>query len=164
MYFSASENYFKWLILLTGSFVTMLYGMAVFIATIALPDMMGALSATQDQITWSVTGNIVATAIFTPFAGWLSSRIQIRTILFFSVIGFIISSIFCGISDSLEEIVIARVAQGIFGAPLPPLSQTLVLAVFPKRQISVAMAVWGMGTILGPVIAPTIGGLSLIHI
>jgi DHA2 family multidrug resistance protein len=61
-------------------------------------------------------------------------------------------------SDSLEEIVIARVAQGVFGAPLPPLSQTLVLAVFPKKQISVAMAIWGMGTILGPVIAPTIGG------
>ena len=101
MYFSASENYFKWLILLTGSFVTMLYGMAVFIATIALPDMMGALSATQDQITWSVTGNIVATAIFTPFAGWLSNRFEIRYILIISVIGFTLSSVYCGYSSSL---------------------------------------------------------------
>ena len=63
MYFSESDKYFKWFILLTGSFVTMLYGMAVFIATIALPDMMGALSATQDQITWSVTGNIAVATI-----------------------------------------------------------------------------------------------------
>ena len=155
---SETNTSFKWFILATATFVTMLYAMNVTIASIALSDMRGAMGATQDQISWVVTGNIVATAIFTPFAGWLSSRIQIRTILFFSVIGFTISSIFCGISDSLEEIVIARVAQGIFGAPLPPLSQTLVLAVFPKRQISVAMAVWGMGTILGPVIAPTIGG------
>ena len=91
MLLSKEDKFFKWLILLTGSFVTMLYGMAVFIATIALPDMMGALSTTQDQITWSVTGNIVATAIFTPFAGWISTRYEIRYILLISVIGFIIS-------------------------------------------------------------------------
>ena len=163
MYFSVSENYFKWLILLTGSFVTMLYGMAVFIATIALPDMMGALSATQDQITWSVTGNIVATAIFTPFAGWLSNRFEIRYILIISVIGFTLSSVYCGYSSSLEEIVIARFLQGAFAAPLPPLSQALILGVFPINQRSLAMAVWGMANILGLVIAPVIG-LSLIHI
>ena len=155
---SETNSSFKWFILATATFVTMLYAMNVTIASIALSDMRGAMGATQDQISWVVTGNIVATAIFTPFAGWLSSRIQIRTILIFSVIGFIISSIFCGLSNSLEEIVFFRVAQGVFGAPLPPLSQTLVLAAFPKRQISLAMAVWGMGTILGPVIAPTIGG------
>ena len=155
---SETNSSFKWFILATATFVTMLYAMNVTIASIALSDMRGAMGATQDQISWVVTGNIVATAIFTPFAGWLSSRIQIRTILIFSVLGFIISSIFCGMSNSLEEIVFFRVAQGVFGAPLPPLSQTLVLAIFPKRQISLAMAVWGMGTILGPVIAPTIGG------
>ena len=155
---SETNSSFKWFILATATFVTMLYAMNVTIASIALSDMRGAMGATQDQISWVVTGNIVATAIFTPFAGWLSSRIQIRTILIFSVLGFIISSIFCGMSNSLEEIVFFRVAQGVFGAPLPPLSQTLVLAAFPKRQISLAMAVWGMGTILGAVIAPSIGG------
>ena len=155
---SENNTSFKWFILATATFVTMLYAMNVTIASIALSDMRGAMGATQDQISWVVTGNIVATAIFTPFAGWLSSRIQIRHILTVSVLGFIVSSIFCGMSDSLEEIVIARVAQGVFGAPLPPLSQTLVLAAFPRKQISLAMAIWGMGTILGPVIAPTIGG------
>jgi len=155
---SQSNSSFKWFILATATFVTMLYAMNVTIASIALSDMRGAMGATQDQISWVVTGNIVATAIFTPFAGWLSSRIQIRTILIFSVSGFIVASILCGLSNSLEEIVFARVAQGIFGAPLPPLSQTLVLGAFPVKQRSLAMAIWGMGTILGPVIAPTIGG------
>ena len=102
MYISEDSKAFKWSILLTGSFVTMLYGMAVFIATIALPDMMGALSSTQDQITWSVTGNIVATAIFTPFAGWISTRYEIRYILLISVLGFILSSFFCGFSNNLD--------------------------------------------------------------
>ena len=106
MYFSASENYFKWLILLTGSVVTMLYGMAVFIATIALPDMMGALSATQDQITWSVTGNIVATAIFTPFAGWLSNRFEIRYILIISVIGLPFHLFIVGIRHPLRKLLL----------------------------------------------------------
>ena len=158
MYFSESDKYFKWFILLTGSFVTMLYGMAVFIATIALPDMMGALSATQDQITWSVTGNIVATAIFTPFAGWLSNRVEIRYILIISVVGFTLSSVYCGYSSSLEEIVVARFLQGAFAAPLPPLSQTLILGAFPINQRNLAMSVWGMANILGLVIAPMIGG------
>ena len=91
---SETNSSFKWFILATATFVTMLYAMNVTIASIALSDMRGAMGATQDQISWVVTGNIVATAIFTPFAGWLSSRIQIRTILIFSVLGFIISSIF----------------------------------------------------------------------
>ena len=155
---SSSDKSFKWMILGTATFVTMLYAMAVTIASIALPDMRGAMSATQDQITWTITGNIVATAVFTPFAGWLTTRYQIRNILIFSVLGFIIASLLCGFSRSLEEIVLARVAQGAFGAPLPPLCQALVLAAFPIKQRSMAMAIWGMGTILGPVIAPTIGG------
>ena len=158
MLLSKEDKFFKWLILLTGSFVTMLYGMAVFIATIALPDMMGALSTTQDQITWSVTGNIVATAIFTPFAGWISTRFEIRYILLISVIGFIISSFFCGFSNNLEQIVTSRFLQGAFAAPLPPLAQTLILGAFPPLQRNLAIAIWGMANISGLVIAPMIGG------
>ena len=157
-YISENSKSFKWFILGTATFVTMLYAMAVTIAAIALPDMRGTMAATQDQITWAITGNIVATAIFTPLAGWLAARYEIRKILLFSVIGFMIATFICGISDTLEEIVLARFAQGAFGAPLPPLCQTLVLGAFPSAQRTMAMAVWGMGTILGPVIAPTLGG------
>ena len=86
-YISENSKSFKWFILGTATFVTMLYAMAVTIAAIALPDMRGTMAATQDQITWAITGNIVATAIFTPLAGWLAARYEIRKILLFSVIG-----------------------------------------------------------------------------
>ena len=78
---SDKDNSFKWFILATATFVTMLYAMAVTIAAIALPDMRGSMSATQDQITWAITGNIVATAIFTPLAGWLATRYEIRNLV-----------------------------------------------------------------------------------
>ena len=94
---SETNTSFKWFILATATFVTMLYAMNVTIASIALSDMRGAMGATQDQISWVVTGNIVATAIFTPFAGWLSSRIQIRTILFFSSFPLCFFSISAGV-------------------------------------------------------------------
>ncbi len=148
----------KWSILATGTFVTTLYAMAITIASIALPDMRGAMAATQDQITWTITGNIVATAVATPLAGWLAGRMEARLILWISVVGFTVATIFCGLSQSLEQIVLARVAQGAFGAPMVPVSQALVLAAFPQRQRSVAMAVWGMGVVLGPILAPAVGG------
>ena len=95
-----------------------------------------------------MTGNIVATAIFTPFAGWLSIGLKLD-ILIISVVGFTLSSVYCGYSSSLEEIVVARFLQGAFAAPLPPLSQTLILGAFPINQRNLAMSVWGMANILG---------------
>ena len=83
LYISEENKSFKWFILGTATFVTMLYAMAVTIAAIALPDMRGTMSATQDQITWAITGNIVATAIFTPLAGWFATKYEIRNILLF---------------------------------------------------------------------------------
>lgn len=148
----------KWFILGTATFCTILYAMAVTIASVALPDMRGAMSATQDQITWTITGNIVATAVATPLAGWLAGRYEVRPILLCAVIGFIISTTACGMSQTLEQLVIARVAQGAFGAPLVPLAQAIVLAVFPPNQRSTCMAIWSMGAVLGPIIAPTLGG------
>ena len=148
----------KWLILVTATFVTMLYAMAVTIASIALPDMRGAMAATQDQITWTITGNLVATAVATPLAGWLAGRLESRLILVVSVLGFVITTVLCGMSQSLEQIVLARIAQGLFGAPLVPISQALVLGAFPAHQRSMAMAAWGMGVIMGPILAPTLGG------
>ncbi|MEM7425672.1 MAG: DHA2 family efflux MFS transporter permease subunit [Pseudomonadota bacterium] len=148
----------KWLILGTATFCTILYAMAVTIASVALPDMRGAMSATQDQITWTITGNIVATAVATPLAGWFAGRYEVRPILLVSVIGFILSTLACGMAQTLEQLVVARVAQGAFGAPLVPLAQAIVLAVFPASQRSLSMSVWSMGAILGPIIAPTLGG------
>lgn len=145
-------------ILATLTFVTILYSATVTIANVALPDIRGALSATQDQITWIVTANIVATAVATPLAGWLAGRFGVRRVILIAIAGFTVSSILCGAATSLGTLVLYRIGQGAFGAPLVPVSQAYLLRVFPKHLHTSAMAIWGMGAILGPIIAPTFGG------
>jgi len=146
------------IILATLTFVTILYSATVTIANVALPDIRGALSATQDQITWIVTANIVATAVATPLAGWLAGRYGVRNVMLVAISGFILSSILCGSATSLGALVMYRIGQGAFGAPLVPVSQAYLLRVFPKHLHTAAMSIWGMGAILGPIIAPTVGG------
>jgi DHA2 family multidrug resistance protein len=147
-----------WLILATVTLSSTLYGMSITIANIALPQLQGALGATQDQIAWTVTFNIVGTAVITPMTGWLTQRFGRRRLMLYAVAGFAISSILCGLATSLPELVVYRICQGAFGAPLVPLSQAIILEVFPRRQHSIATAVWGMGVVFGPVIGPTVGG------
>ncbi|SDF39435.1 MULTISPECIES: DHA2 family efflux MFS transporter permease subunit [Thalassobaculum] len=146
------------LILTTLTMVTALYAMTVTIANVSLPQMQGALSATTDQIALVVTFNIIATAVATPMTGWLAARFSRRTILLWGVSGFTVASLACGLAPTLELLVVARVFQGAFGAPLVPLSQAIVMDSYPKHQQGSAMAIFGMGVVLGPVLAPTIGG------
>jgi DHA2 family multidrug resistance protein len=146
------------LVLLTLTMVTMLYAMTVTIANVALPQMQGSLSATQDQIAWVVTFNIVATAVATPMAGWLANRFGRRRLMIYAVLGFAAASLLCGMAGSVEELVLYRIAQGACGAPLVPLSQAIVVDTYPKHQHGTATAIWGVGVILGPIIAPTLGG------
>ena len=146
-------------ILITVTFVTMLYAMTVTIANVALPQMQGSLSATQDQIAWVVTFNIAATAVVTPMAGWLAGRLGRRRLMIYAISGFALASVLCGLATSVEELVIYRIAQGAFGAPLVPLSQAVVVDTFPRRQLNTATAIWGVGVILGPIIAPALGGI-----
>jgi MFS transporter, DHA2 family, multidrug resistance protein len=146
------------LILTTLTMVTALYAMTVTIANVSLPQMQGALSATTDQIALVVTFNIIATAVATPMTGWLAARFSRRTILLWGVSGFTVASLACGLAPSLELLVVARIFQGAFGAPLVPLSQAIVMDSYPKHQQGSAMAVFGMGVVLGPVLAPTVGG------
>ena len=123
------------LVLATCTAVTFLYAMTVTIANVSLPQMQGALSATPDQIAWVVTSNIVATAVMTPLAGWLTSRFGRRRLCNACVIGFGAASLGCGLADSLTELVLFRALQGGIGAPLVPLSQAIVLDTYPKQQI-----------------------------
>ena len=145
-------------ILVTLTFVTMLYAMTVTIANVSLPQMQGALSATTDQIALVVTFNIIATAVATPMTGWLAARFGRRNTIVWSVIGFTAASLACGTANSLEALVFYRVLQGAFGAPLVPLSQAIVVDSYPKEQLGNATAIFGMGVVLGPILAPTIGG------
>ena len=128
------------------------------IANVALPHMQGSLSATQDQVTWVLTSFIVAAAIATPLTGWLCDRFGQKNIFLVSIAGFTAASVLCGISGSLAQIVAARLLQGVFGAALVPLSQAVLLDINPREKHGSAMAVWGMGVMIGPILGPTLGG------
>jgi DHA2 family multidrug resistance protein len=128
------------------------------IANVALPHMQGTLSASQDEITWVLTSYIVAAAIATPLTGWLSDRLSTKRLLIISIGGFTIASALCGLSESLAQIVASRLLQGIFGASLVPLSQSILLDINPREKQGQAMAVWGMGVMVGPILGPTLGG------
>lgn len=146
------------LVLGTCTAVTFLYAMTVTIANVSLPQMQGALSATPDQIAWVVTSNIVATAVMTPLAGWLIARFGERRLANYGVIAFGLASLGCGLADSLAELVAFRTLQGAVGAPLVPLSQAIVLSTYPKHQHGAVLAIFGMGSVLGPVVGPVVGG------
>ena len=128
------------------------------IANVALPHMQGSLSASQDQIAWVLTSYIVATAIATPATGWLCDRFSQRGVFLVSVAGFTLASVLCGLSGSLAQIVIARLLQGVFGAALVPLSQAVLLDINPPEKQGSAMAVWGIGVMVAPILGPTLGG------
>jgi DHA2 family multidrug resistance protein len=128
------------------------------IANVALPHVMGSISAAPDQITWVVTSYMVASAVSMPLTGWLEGRFGRKAILLAAVGGFTVSSMLCGLADSLPQIVASRILQGAFGAPLMPLTQAQLFDMNPPERHGRAMAVFGLGSLLGPVIGPTAGG------
>src|SRR5262249_44561760 len=128
------------------------------IANVALPNIQGSLSATQEQVAWVITSYIVSAAIATPLAGFCAVRFGVRRILVGSVIGFTIASMLCGAAQTLPQLVLFRVMQGVFGASLVPLSQALMMDAYSREEQAKAMARWGVGTMLGPITGPTLGG------
>lgn len=136
-----------------------LYATTLLIASTLLPQMQGTMSATQDEIAWAMTFNILATAVMTPMTGWLAARFGRRETMIWSVFCFTVTTLMCGLSDSLEALVMWRILQGALGAPVIPLSQTILLDAFPKRQQGFVTSVFGMAVVIGPVIGPTVGGL-----
>lgn len=136
-----------------------LYATTLLIASTLLPQMQGAMSATQDEIAWTMTFNILATAVATPMTGWLSARFGRRETMIWSVFAFTFTTMMCGLSDSLETLILWRVLQGALGAPVIPLSQTILLDTFPKRQQGLVTSIFGMAVVIGPVIGPTVGGM-----
>ena len=148
----------KALILVTVSTCTMLYALTATVINVALPQLQGALSATPDQIAWVVTLNVVATAVVTPMTGWLVAAIGQRWLMLGSVAGFAITSMFCATALTLESLLVWRVGQGIFGAPIVPLSQAILLAAYPGKDRAMAQGMFGMAVVIGPAIAPALGG------
>jgi DHA2 family multidrug resistance protein len=148
----------KYLVAVATMLATVMQVIDQTIANVALPHMQGGLAATQDQITWVLTSYIIAAAIAMPLTGWLSGRFGRKRIFILSVVGFTIASGLCGAAQSLTQIVAFRLLQGVFGAALVPLSQAILLDVFPREQRGSAMALWGVGIMVGPILGPTLGG------
>jgi MFS transporter, DHA2 family, multidrug resistance protein len=128
------------------------------IANVALPHMQGSFSVAQDEVTWVLTSYIVAAAIGTPLTGWLATNFGTKRLLLGSMAGFTVASVLCGLAGSIYQIVAFRFAQGICGAALVPLAQTILLNIYPREKAGGAMAIWGAGVMLGPIIGPTLGG------
>jgi len=146
------------LILLAVSLCTMLYAVTATIVNVVLPQLQGALSATPEQVSWVVTLNVIATAVVTPAAGWMVTRWGNRNVIIWSIIGFSFSSLLCATADSLVPLLIYRIGQGAFGAPLVPLAQAIIVAVYPPERRAFAQGVFGIAVVIGPAIAPALGG------
>jgi MFS transporter, DHA2 family, multidrug resistance protein len=148
----------RWPITISIMLATVMNSLDTTIANVALPHMQGSVSASPEQITWVLTSYIVAAAIMTPLSGWLADRIGRKRMFLISIGGFTAASMLCGIATSLPEIVIFRLLQGVFGAALIPLSQAVLLDINPPEKHGQAMAIWGAGAILGPILGPALGG------
>ena len=137
---------------------TIMQALDTTIANVAVPYMQANLNASLDQINWVLTSYIVAAAIMTPPTGWLAQRFGRKELFLVAVTGFTITSIMCGAAQSLEQMVVFRLLQGMFGAPLVPLSQSVLLDAYPRERHGEAMAIWGVGVMIGPIMGPSLGG------
>src|SRR5271155_5149629 len=137
---------------------TLMQALDTPIPNVALPSMQGSVWASQAQIDWVLPSYIVAAAIMTPPTGYLASRFGLKRLFLVSVAGFTVASMLCGMAQSLVEIVLFRVLQGLFGAALVPLSQTVLLNINPRERQGSAMALWGVAVMAGPVLGPVLGG------
>src|SRR5580693_312574 len=137
---------------------TLMQALDTTIANVALPYMQGSVSASQDEIAWVLTSYIVAAAIMTPPTGYLTSRFGLKRLFLVSIAGFTVSSVLCGMAQSLVQIVLFRILQGLFGAALVPLSQTVLMNINSKERQGSAMALWGVAVMAGPVLGPVLGG------
>src|ERR1700733_2737675 len=152
------SKFAEWAVLIGSMAGVLMQALDTTIANVALPYMKGELSASSDQITWVLTSYIIAAAIMTAPVGWLSARFSKKYFLIASIAGFTVASMLCGAATSLTQIVLFRLIQGVFGAALGPLSQAVMLDMYPPAKRGNVMAIWGMGVMLGPILGPTLGG------
>ena len=136
---------------------TIMQALDTTIANVALPYMQGSLSASLDQINWVLTSYIVAAAIMTSPIGWVAERYGRKRLFVICAAGFTFASVLCGLAQTIEQMVLFRLLQGAFGAALVPLSQAVMLDSYSAQDRGSAMAIWGIGVMLGPIMGPTLG-------
>src|SRR6516164_2861089 len=152
------EGALKWLIALAVILCTILEVLDSSIVNVALPHMQGSFSASVDEVTWVVTTYLVAAGIMIPTTGWIAGQFGRKNYFLVCIVTFVVSSAMCGAAQTLNQMVAFRFLQGIAGAALQPLSQAILMETFPPEEQTLAMAVWGMGMMVAPLLGPTVGG------
>jgi DHA2 family multidrug resistance protein len=148
----------KWLIALAVMLGTTLEVLDTSIVNVALPHMQGAFSASVDEIAWVVTSYLVANGIVIPMTAWISSRFGRKRYFLLSVFTFVAASALCGAAQSLSQMIVFRLLQGAAGAAMIPSSQAILMETFPPEEQQMAMALWGVGLMVAPILGPTLGG------
>ncbi len=147
-----------WIIAISVMLSTFMEVLDTTIVNVSLPHIAGTLSSTNEEATWALTSYLVANAVVLPMTGWLARFFGRKRLLMASVTGFTVSSFFCGFAPSLPFLIFFRVVQGLSGGGLQPLSQAIMLEAFPPRKRGMAMAFWGLGIVVAPMLGPVLGG------
>jgi DHA2 family multidrug resistance protein len=148
----------KWAITLSVMMVTVMQVLDTSVTNVALPHMQGSLSASVEEMSWVISAFLAANAVVIPATGWLSARFGRRRFFLTCTVLFTVSSFLSGIAPSLEFLVAMRILQGLGGGPVIPMAQAIMWEIFPLRQRGTAMAVWGVGIMMAPILGPTLGG------
>ncbi len=148
----------KWAITLTVMVVAFMQILDTSVTNVILPHLQGSMSAGLDEVSWVITSYLAANAVVIPATGWLAGLFGRRRFFLICTVLFIVSSFVSGAAPDLTTLIIARIFQGLGGGPIIPLSQAILWEIFPFHQRGLAMAIWGLGFILGPILGPTVGG------
>ncbi|MHB1220236.1 MAG: MDR family MFS transporter [Alphaproteobacteria bacterium] len=153
------ESFQRMMIMATCMLAASIYSMNLTIVSISLPHMQGTFSATPDQVSWVVTGFILGLTMMIACIGWIADQLGRKKVYLTCLVAFVFASVMCGNAHTLEEEVLWRFLQGVSGAGILPLSQSIILDVYPREQHSRVLGIWGLGNMAGPIIAPPIGGM-----
>jgi len=147
-----------WIVAVAVMFATFMEVLDTTVVNVSLPHIAGNMSATIEESTWVLTSYLVANAIILPLTGWLATYFGRKRLLLFSVSGFTVSSLFCGLAPNLTTLVVFRIVQGATGGAMQPLSQAVLLEAFPPQDRGKAMGFWGLGIVVAPILGPVLGG------
>jgi len=151
-----------WLIAVSVMFATFMEVLDTTVVNVSLPHIAGSLSASIDEATWALTSYLVANAIILPMTGWLASMFGRKRLLMMAVVGFTSASFLCGVAPDLRSLIIFRIIQGACGGALQPISQAVLLEAFPPQDRGKAMAFWGLGIVVAPMLGPVLGERSVL--
>src|SRR2546425_8475251 len=153
----------RWAITFTVMVVAFMQILDTSVTNVVLPNLQGSLSAGLDEVSWVITSYLAANAVVIPATGWLTGLLGRKRFFLICTTVFVVSSFVSGVAPDLTTLIVARIFQGLGGGPIIPLSQAVLWEIFPFHQRGLAMAVWGVGFILGPILGPTVGGYLADH-